>query len=100
MTPLGWSRANLLYDSLTEPPEPGSLREVVLTLVQQARVEQDFNRTMVLIAKDPEMLQSAVEGYTKAMFPYASGFTKEEVTNEMRGIMERIHAEGPIVIVK
>lgn len=42
---MGWARANLLYDCMTQPPKFGSLTEAALLLVYNARVAQGVAAT-------------------------------------------------------
>ena len=36
-TPLGWARANVFYDKLLHPPEPGTLVEMLCLIIWKAR---------------------------------------------------------------
>lgn len=54
-TPLGWARANLLYDMHKGPPKHGSLAEAALLIIWKARVSED-------VAKTRAVAQAAVGG--------------------------------------
>ena len=40
-TPLGWARANVIYDTMARPPRSGTLAEVLAIMVWRARVSQE-----------------------------------------------------------
>ena len=72
-TPLGWARANLIYEK--EPrPKPGSLVEVVFLLVFFMRQRTLFQKTRVLaqaaIDHKGEETLKAFKDLQKEMFPY------------------------------
>ena len=76
MTPLGWARANIVYDMQHEPPPPGSPLESVIILVWQMRQDIEFYSTRALVqaALDIEdkgkAVQEAWKAYSDAFYPH------------------------------
>lgn len=79
MTPLGWARANIVYDMQHEPPPPGSPLESILILVWQMRQDIEYYATRALVqaAIDIEdggkAADEAWKKYTDAFFPHVKG---------------------------
>jgi hypothetical protein len=110
MTPLGWARANIMYDAMRDVPPPGSPMESVMILVWQMRQEIDFYTVRAIIqseaddSKDGKPTQDAWKAVVDAFYPYmkeqrrksdlaAMNFLKREVA---RGAF-RIRPLVPVV---
>lgn len=79
MTPLGWARANIVYDMQHEPPPPGSPLESVLILVWQMRQDIEYYSTRCLVQAAIDVqdggkaANEAWKEYTDAFFPHVKG---------------------------
>ena len=79
MTPLGWARANIVYDMQHEPPPPGSPLESIMILVWQMRQDIEYygNRVLVQAAieiKDGGKAASeAWQKFTDVFYPHVKG---------------------------
>jgi hypothetical protein len=82
MTPLGWARANMLYDMLAEPPTPGSPVESLMILVWQMRQDAQYYQIRAIVqasveASDGgEAAQKAWGSFTDKYYPYLEGIRK------------------------
>lgn len=95
---MGWHRANLLFDTIGEPPEPGSLREAACVVVQRYRWEQEYYKTCVLAAAGDKSAQQEFLGeYRSALLPFLTDI-KKQVEGRMQTAMTRAFAQGPIRI--
>jgi hypothetical protein len=98
----GWFRANFVYDTLSEPPSPGSPLEAVCAFVFMSRQRTSFLTTKAHLQANatPEAekaLQEILEDIHDAMFPYEKQ-ERECQTTTARQIMERF--KGPISVSK
>ena len=87
-TPLGWARANVLYDSMSGVPEYGSLTEAVLLLVWKSRTAQGLAATRA-VAQAAVGGEAAVEAFAE----YRDLITKrttESKKSDMREKLERL----------
>ena len=79
MTPLGWARANIVYDLQHEPPPPGSPLESVFILVWQMRQDIEYYAHRVLVQAAIEIKDGgkaaadAWQKYTDVFFPHVKG---------------------------
>lgn len=72
MTPEGWTRANILLQTLREPPPRGSVRESVLRLfiMQREEAEHAKFRALAQLLVDKDAGVKAFEEYFDTAFPY------------------------------
>lgn len=47
-TPLGWAKANIVYEKMVGPPKPGTLAEVLCIMVWKARQSQTIAQSRAL----------------------------------------------------
>lgn len=79
MTPLGWARANIVYDMQHEPPPPGSPMESVMILVWQMRQDIEYYGTRALVQAAIDIqdggkaADEAWKKYTDAFYPHVKG---------------------------
>lgn len=98
-TPEGWARANLLFKTLRAPPEYGSLRESVLTLLQMKleTIEHARFRALAQIIIDKEKGVDAFEEYMKIAFPYLEATKKQERRHVIEKLQKEVY-KGPIAV--
>lgn len=71
----GWFRANFVYDTLKEPPSPGSPLEAVCAFIFMSRQRASFLTSKALIQaavteETKDAVQELLDGLHDAMFPY------------------------------
>ena len=101
-TSTGWIRANLVYDTLREPPSPGSPLEAVCAFVFLARQRADYIKHKVIVQASvsestKDAAQEMMEDLHAEMFP-DSKREKAWQREKAMEIMERHSA--PIAISK
>jgi hypothetical protein len=100
---MGWARANMMYDTMSSPPRPGSLLEILFVMVQMRRdvVRLMETRAVVQALRDNsdegEATQSAFDDYRYAVMPYLVGEKKAEERRIME-IMSREFTAGPMSV--
>jgi hypothetical protein len=98
-TPEGWARANLLLKTLRAPPQQGTLRESVLTLMMMKleAIEHARFRALAQITIDKDKGVEAFEEYMKIAFPYLEASKRQE----RKGHIEKLQKEvslGPMAV--
>jgi len=97
---LGWARANIFYDKIAAPPEPGSLREALCLLVFRYRQEQNFYSVYSSLHGDGSKGRiETANSFKEAMFPYAVRARNKQRSSSQE-IMERAYLEGPYFRIK
>jgi len=99
-TPLGWARANLIFEK--EPrPKPGSLVELIFLLVffakQRAKFTEVRAQTQAAIDTEGDASAKAFDDFQKAFFPYDRKRRMEEYA-EQQNQMARWVGGGPVGI--
>lgn len=94
---MGWARANLLYDTIVSPPEPGSLKEAVCILVQKYRADQQYYRTLAQLSEGTKQREEAFNSFRGAMFPYVQR-TDDNWRSRMKAMLDKFYMQGPIRI--
>ena len=94
---MGWARANLFYDLLAAPPEPGSLQEALCILVFRYRQEQRFYEVLSRLQPAGKEREESFDKYKASLFPYVfkSARDTRDATKEA---LARAFALGPILI--
>ena len=87
-TPLGWARANVLYDCAKQPPKYGSLMEIVLLLVYNSRVAQGMAATRA-VAQASIGGEAAVEAFTQYT-DIVTKRVKDKKKSDMRDKLEKL----------
>ena len=105
-TPLGWARANMMYDLLDKPPKVGSVLEALCLMVQMRRqLIQLYGMHTVVQAvrtaedESAESIQQSFNQYRDAVLP----FLKEEMSRETNNLIDALKAEtsrGPMLVRK
>lgn len=105
---MGWARSNLIFETLSEPPKPGTPLESLMLLVWRMRqdVRQYETRALVhaILAAAPEAdekthknMQDAWKDYTEELFPFQRGQRRNE--NEAAvDYLKREVARGPLKV--
>lgn len=88
----------MFYDTLSAPPEPGSLQEAVCLLVFSYRQEQKFYSTLAgLHVPGSEGRRDAFRKFFAASFPHHHA--QEEGTKEwVKKTLDRLFLQGPILV--
>jgi len=94
-TPLGWARANVLYDCSKQPPKHGSLMEVVLLMVFNSRVAQGMAATRA-VAQASIGGEAAVEAFTE----YTDIVTKRVKDKKKSDMREKLDKLKDMQMVK
>lgn len=100
MTPLGWARANIVYDMQHEPPPPGSPLESVMILVWQMRQDIEYYATRVLvqaaidIEDNGKAVQDAWKAYTDVFFPQVKGKRDRGDKAALASLMKEVKKGG------
>lgn len=94
---MGWARANLLYDTITSPPEPGSLKEAVCVLVQKYRADQKYFLAAATLSEGAAQKDDMFNRFRSALFPYVEK-TDEDWRSRMKAMLDRFYMQGPIAI--
>lgn len=98
----GWLRSNVLYDTLTEAPSPGSPLETVCAFVFVQRQKANYLKTKALIQasvtpENKDATQEILDELHKEMFPDVE-VKKCQQSEAAKRIMERQLAKGPEVV--
>ena len=98
----GWLRSNILYDTLTETPSPGSPLESVCAFVFVQRQKADFLKHKCLVqacvtTDNKDSVQEMLDQLHKEMFPDVE-VRKSEHSQIAKKIMERQMARGPELV--
>jgi hypothetical protein len=101
-TSAGWIRANLVYDTLKDPPSPGSPIEAVCAFVFLSRQRADFIKHKAVVQasireETKEAAQTLIEELHENMFPDKKR-DKEWQKEQAMHIMEKHSA--PIKVSK
>lgn len=99
---VGWARSNILYNTLKEPPTPGSPLEYVILQVFYLRQAAEFQkyRLVAQSSLSPETSESskdALKDLLSSMFPYRESEERDRSAQALR-IFERQIAAGPMRI--
>jgi len=80
MTPEGWTRANILFQTLRKPPPRGSVRESVLRLLVMHKEEAEHAkfRALAQLLIDKEAGAKAFEEYFDIAFPHIKKELQEQ----------------------
>jgi len=99
-TPLGWARANFIYEK-EDRPVPGSLVEVIFIIVFFMKQRIQFQRTRVDVqaALDQEGKETlrAFEDFRKAVFPYERRMALQKFAEEKK-VLEKWVTDGPVSV--
>ena len=97
-TPLGWARANFIYEKEVRPV-PGSLVEVIFIIVffMKQRTEFQKTRATVQASLDQEGKETlkAFEDFRKAVFPYERSLALKKFVAEKQ-LLEKWVTDGPV----
>ena len=103
-TPLGWARANMMYDMMEKPPKPGSVLEALCLMIQMRRqlIQLYSMHTVVQAVRtaqddSAETVQDSFKRYQDALMP----FLQDEVDREKEEIIQALKYEtkrGPLRI--
>lgn len=91
----------MMYDMALKPPRPGSLKEVLFTMVQMRREAAQLLATRASIqaardqSEDGEATQEAFKDYRLALMPYLIQEEKEQSLNVQRALAEEFE-RGPM----
>jgi hypothetical protein len=91
----------MMYDMALKPPRPGSLKEVLFTMVQMRREAATLLQTRAIIqaardqSDDGEPTQEAYKDYRLALMPYLIQEEKERSINVQRALAEEFE-RGPM----
>lgn len=101
-TPVGWAKAQMLYQLAPEPPEPGTLLESVFLILTKMGQEEKFLQSRLMVeailrpmAENSQGLQDAFRDYQDVIFPFlARG--REDEKEKMRKAAKSWTAQGPM----
>jgi hypothetical protein len=91
----------MMYDSARHPPRPGSLKEVLFTMIQMRREAARLLETRLIIQstrdEEGEATQEAFKDYRLALMPYLVQEEKEQSLNVQRALAEEFE-RGPMKV--
>jgi hypothetical protein len=98
----GWLRSNILYDTLSETPPPGSPLEAVCASVYTRRQKAEFLKYKTLVqatvtSDNKDSTQKLLDSLHNEMFPDVE-VRKADQSEIAKGIMERQLAKGPELV--
>lgn len=91
----------MLYDTMARPPKPGSLLEILFTMVQMKREAAQLMETRVIVqamrdeSDDGDVTQKAFEDYRRALLPYTVGEERKTEDNVIEAMNQEFNA-GPM----
>lgn len=95
MTPLGWARANMMYDMLREPPPPGSPLESMMILLWRMREDIRYHHSRVLVQSsidpdDGKATKDAWAEYTDVFYPYLKEKRRRDDKAALKFLMSEV----------
>ena len=93
----------MMYDMARKPPRPGSLKEMLFTMIQMRREAARLLETRALIqaaqdnSDDGEPTQTAFKDYRLTLMPYLIQDEKERSLNVQRALAEEFD-RGPMKV--
>ena len=100
---MGWATANMMYDTMTELPPRGSVKEALMVSIRLRRDVQDLYRTYVVVqavrdqGEDGEPTQNAFSKFKEAIMPFVGDTTKKADEEVVQRLNEEI-ARGPMKV--
>lgn len=104
---MGWARANILYEKLEGPPEPGTPLESVILMVWMARQEIEMQNTRAIVqsvlaasTEAPEAgkeLQESWRDYIDSIFPFQRGSRKSADRAALEYLVSEVQ-RGPLAV--
>ena len=93
----------MIYDTMSQPPAPGSPLEAVMVYVFNARQRADYIKTLLVMrpAKNEEQvsaLKELLKSYTSELFPYEEQ-NKWLESAQIQEVLQRELEKGPIAVV-
>jgi hypothetical protein len=102
-TPLGWARANMMYDTMRAPPRPGSLLEILFMMIQMRREAARLMEVRAIVqavrdaSDDGKSTQDAYDDFRRSLMPYL-GVDEKERSAALRAALNREFQGGPMKI--
>jgi hypothetical protein len=101
-SPLGWVRANLIYDTLKTPPLIGSPLEVICIAVFTARQRAKYTEMLCslqphLTKENVDAVKKLLDAYEQELFPFKEKKEWDD-KKQITEIMEKEMQRGPIVV--
>jgi hypothetical protein len=93
----------MMYDTMAHPPRPGSLLELLFTMIQMRREAAQLMATRAIVqavrdeSESGDATQRAYEDYRKTLMPYTAQDEKE-AAERVKAAMAREFAMGPMKI--
>jgi len=93
----------MMYDAAQKPPRPGSLKEVLFTMIQMRREAARLLEVRAIVqaardsSEDGEATQEAFKEYRLALMPYLIQDEKERSLNVQRALAEEFD-RGPMKV--
>lgn len=100
---MGWATANMMYDTMTELPPRGSVKEALMVSIRLRRDVQDLYRTYVVVqavrdqGEDGEPTQNAFSKFKEAIMPFVGDTTKKADEEVVQRLHDEI-ARGPMKV--
>lgn len=103
-TPLGWARANILYDKAERLPEPGSPMEILFLMVWTMRQDIEFQKSRATLqallsqkGADDKTILKAFEDLRNAFHPF-DRVQKKEDEKHQKDALRRWIQHGPVEV--
>jgi hypothetical protein len=102
-TPLGWAKANMMYDLADGPPPSGSLQESIFLIIAKRRQEAVFFQGKMLmeamlaphVEDAVKMMSKSYEAFKDSMLPFLAGETSR-ASKKTRELLKHWTGRGPM----
>ena len=93
----------MIYDTLKQPPAPGSPLEAVMVYVFNARQRAEYLRTLLTLRtvkteEQSKAVKELLESYTAELFPFEEK-NKWLQSEEIEKVLQREMEKGPLAVV-
>ena len=94
----------MIYDTLTQPPVPGSPLESIMVYVFNSRQRAEYLRTLLTLKsattqEQVTAIKELLENYTSELFPYEEK-NKWLESEEIQKVLQREMEKGPLAVVR
>lgn len=98
---MGWARANVMYDTLSTPPEIGTPLEALCIRIFTRRQKLKYMEALVTLATaaDKDNRKKILDSYFDELFPHVKD-NKWKDSQTIQEVLEREMERGPMLVQK